>query len=252
MTHAQKKKYLYQRLLPIVEAFGFVPYKGRLWCYRPGVGMLYAIDCTTTRWGTLNEVEVSFGTDCALIREGATKHTLIMGASLSLCRYIRIKTGFSVYALHGETADGIFMEQVEKLLPYLQTELSRMFAAKYRSDLLGHMRLLADMQVEMQEIVPFDFAFYQYRAGNLEAARAFLQRRIDRLAQLVEEVDSIRTRLTEEHYREMVGIHQQRLEQAQACARRMEQQDLQLLAEIALREAGSKSVCEVFFRRFKG
>lgn len=213
--------------------------------------MLYAIDCTTTRWGTLNEVEVSFGTDCAPIREGTIKHTLSMGASLGLCRYIRSKTGFSVYALHGETADGIFMEQVEKLLPYLQTELSRMFDAKYRSDLLSHMQLLVDMQVEMKKIVPFDFALYQYKTGYLEAARAFLQRRIDRLAQLVGEVDSIRTRLTEEHYREMVGIHQQRLEQAQDYALRMEQQDPQLLVEIAQRIAASKAVCEGFFRRFK-
>lgn len=252
MTTAQKKKYLFDKLLPIVQPFGFSLYKGRLWCWRTDVEMLYYIDCTTTQWGTLNEVEVGFGTYCSPVQEGFLRNSLSMGNLIRLCQYIRIRTGFSVYALYGETADDIFMEQVEKLLPYLQTELSRIFAAEYRSDLLGHMQLLVDMQKEMQEIVSFDFAFYQYMADNLESARAFLQQRLDRLAQLVDEIDSIRTRLTEEHYREMVEIHQQRLVETQAYARRMEQQDPRLLVEIAQRIAASKVVCDGFFRRFKG
>ena len=253
MTTAQKKKYLYQRLLPIVEAFGFVPYKGRLWCYRPEMGLLFYIESTPTSWGTLNDVEVGFCTYCAPVREGFLKQERRVGSYVGLCRYIRIQKGFSVYALYGTSADEIFMEQVEKILPYLHEELRRMFDVKYRTDVAAHMALFMDMQAEMKDLILPDFALYQYWKGHQEQALAFLERRVQSLRQIVEELTFAEKRLVyKTHYDRLCQFYQDQIDEAMACARRMEERDPQLSEEIRQRVGQSVAVCQGSFKRFKG
>ena len=117
--------------------------------YGKEAGLL--LDLGKISLGTLNDVEVGFCTYCAPVGEGFLKQERGVGSCVGLCRYIRIQKGFSVYALYGTSADEIFMEQVEKILPYLHEELRRMFDVKYRTDVAAHMALFMDMQAEMKD-----------------------------------------------------------------------------------------------------
>ena len=248
MTTTEKKRYLFAKLPPILQDFGFFLFKGKLWCYRPERQVVYCIDCTFTQWGTLNEVEVSAGTFCAPVLKGMIKNTFSFGTVICLCRYIRLRKDFTVYAMYGENADNIFTAQVDALQPYLKETLERMFDTKYQTAVLDQMRLMLDMQREMTDQVSFDFALYQYQRGNVQVAREFLQRRIISCEQAIEYVHSERERIGNEHLEFLCNHYGSLIDEVNEYARRMDNRDPQLSKMIDERIKESAALCEEFFR----
>ncbi|MBR6571182.1 MAG: hypothetical protein IKK75_12100 [Clostridia bacterium] len=248
MTTTEKKKYLFAKLPPILQDFGFFLFKGKLWCYRPEQQMVYCIDCTFTQWGTLNEIDIGFGSFCAPIKKGGSKQELYLGDMIDLCRYIRIKQGVSVYAMYGDSADGIFVEQVNALLPYLNAELERIFALPYQTDILGQIRMLLDMKAETQEIIPLDLFFYQHRLGNTEAAKELLKRRIASCEQIIQTIRSEKDELAQDHFEELMESYSRMIAEANEYSKRMDSNDPLLSKMIDERIKESAALCEEFFR----
>ncbi|MBR6571186.1 MAG: hypothetical protein IKK75_12120 [Clostridia bacterium] len=248
MTTTEKKRYLFAKLPPVLQEFGFFPFKGKLWCYRPEQQMVYYIDCTFTQWGTLNEVEIGVGSFCSPIQKGRLKNTLNVSTVIDLCRYIRFTQNFTVFAMYGENADSIFVAQVDALLPYLEAEFKRVFDLKHRSDLLQQTRLLLDMQLVMRVVIPFDFALHQYNVGCPGAAHEFLNCRIATCQQIIGRLRKRKEELEEDHFAFLCDLYGGMIEESNEYAKRIDSNDPQLSKMIDERIKESAALCEEFFR----
>lgn len=90
MTAAEKRKYVSAKLLELLAPYGYLGRNNAVWKYSLDGKYVVCISCDIARCGSLNEIEIKFGSFFAPIQKSsASAKMLFLGNLLPLAFYIR-------------------------------------------------------------------------------------------------------------------------------------------------------------------
>lgn len=120
-------KEIYQNILDHLEPYGYKMYKGKIWRYNPDIGYVIEIAVDPTRWGTLNEIIVSYSTSQEPIElvDYGSKKIIIPRTCWAICAYLLAYRGVEVFAMGhpDQSVDVTMWQQYKTILPYLEEEV---------------------------------------------------------------------------------------------------------------------------------
>lgn len=182
-------KDIYLNILKYLEPYGFRLYKGKLWKYNPAVGYIIAIVVDPTRWGTLNEIIVSYSTcqEPIQLKDYGSKKIIIPRTYWEICAYLRMYKDVDVFDMGDpdQSVDITMWQQYETLLPYLEKKVFPvlMFDDKDMDTYLRHMETISIMSCKTNfgiiGIRWLDLAWECLRFNEIDSALRIINMNVD-------------------------------------------------------------------------
>lgn len=131
MASSDKRKQFLELFGQVLEPLDFHPYKGKLWRFCPEGKFAISIELDLTRFGTLNEIFISFGSYFAPIEidrwEEISRQNLglppkpnkgpfkiqLSTTGLGFCRYLLRQYKYSLFNVHGTNVQSIFDQELQ-------------------------------------------------------------------------------------------------------------------------------------------